>query len=382
MTDDLTLRIGGVEIRGWTQIRITRGIERVPADFEISMTERLPGDLQAVTVIPGQPCEVLLGSDIVVTGYVDGFTPSIDAQGHQISVVGRGKCADLVDCSAEWPGGQISGTSALDVASKLAAPYGIKVSMMPGVDPGEAIPQFNLILGETAWEIIERVCRYRALIPYELADGSLILGRVGTQAHSSGFVQGQNVQTASVQYRMDQRYSRYTAFFQSIETLSFLSTNGNDGNLIATVTDDTVSRHRQLDIIAEAAAGGPQVAVARANWDKARRWGRSFVCALTTDTWRDSSGLLWQPNMQAIISFPILKMSMAQWVISEVTYTLNEQGTTAQLTLMPPDAFLPEPVLLQPSWIMELSGNSAQALFAPTTGFQTTQQLANSVIAP
>ena len=378
-TDELTLRINGADIRGWTEVRVTRGIERVPSDFEIVMTERLPGDLHAVTVLPGQPCRILLGGDVVLTGYVDRFAPSISPRGHQISVTGRGKCCDLVDCSAEWPGGQISGTSALDIASKLAAPYGIKVAMAAGVPPGDPIPQFNLILGETAWETIERICRYRALLAYELADGSLLLDQVGTVAHASGFAQGQNVQAASMQYSMDQRYSRYVAFYQSIETLGDLNTAGVDGNLIATVVDATVTRHRQLDIIAEAAAGGPQVAVARANWDRARRWGRSFVCSLTTDTWRDSAGLLWQPNRQALLQLPLLKMGLAQWVISEVTYSLGQEGTTAQLTLMPPDAFLPEPVLLQPSWLMELSGQNPQMLGLPSSSFQPAGQIINQV---
>jgi len=377
MKDDLTLRIGGADIQGWQQIRVTRGVERVPSDFEIVMTERFPGELHAVSVAPGAECEVLLGDDVVITGYVDRFAPGISASGHQVRVSGRGKCCDLVDCSAEWPGGQINGTSALDIASKLAAPYGISVALAPGVDPGPAIPQFNLILGETAWELIERVCRYAALLAYELPDGSLLLNQVGTEAQASGFTQGQNVQSASIQYGMDMRYSRYVAFLQSVENLSDQSPGGVDGNQLALVDDATVTRHRQMDIIAEAGAGGQLVAKARAHWERARRWGRSFVCRLTADSWRDADGNLWQPNMLAPLELPILKTAGAQWIIGEVTYSLDQQGTTAELTLMPPAAFEPQPTLLQPQWLMEVTGTNPSQL-APG-GFLSMDQLVNQV---
>ncbi len=375
--DDLTLRIGGASISGWTQLRVTRGMERVPSDFDIVMTERFPGELNAVTVVPGAPCQVLLGTEVVITGYVDRFTPSLSPQGHQVRVVGRGKCCDLVDCSAEWPGGQISGTSALDVATKLAAPYGIAVTLAPGVSSGPSIPQFNLILGETAWELIERVCRYAALVPFELADGSLQLAQVGTTAHASGFAQGQNVMQASIQYGMDQRYSRYVAFLQSVENLGDQGAGGVDGNVLAVMKDHTVSRHRQLDIIAEAGAGGQDIAITRAQWELARRWGRSFVCRLTTDSWRDAQGDLWQPNRLALVDLPLLKTAQAQWLIGEVSFHLDAaRGTTAELTLMPPEAFAPQPTLLQPAWLMELTSTLPTQL-GPSSGFLTMAQLTN-----
>lgn len=376
--DDLTLRIDGADIQGWQQIRITRGVERVPSTFEIVTTEHFPGDQDAVTVLPGASCKVLLGDDVVITGYVDAFAPMISPQGHQVHVLGRGMCCDLVDCSAEWPGGQINGTSALDVAQKISAPYGISVALAPGIDPGPVIPHFNLLLGETAWEVIERVCRYTALLAYELPDGSLLLNQIGKQAHASGFAQGKNVQEASIQYRNDMRYSRYVAFLQSVESLTDLAPGGIDPNQLSVVQDTTIKRHRQLDIVAEAAAGGQAVAEARANWECARRYGRSYLCHVTVDSWRDAAGKLWQPNMLAPIDLPLLKTAGVQWVISEVTYVLDKQGTTAELVLMPPSAFEPQPVLLQPSWLMQITNTDPSAL--SPGGFLSMGQLTNQAV--
>ena len=74
---------------------------------------------------------------------------------------------------------------------------------------GGAIPQFNLMIGESAFEVIERVGRYRGLLAYDQPDGSLILAQVGATQAASGFTEGENVQEATLTWSMDQRFSDY-----------------------------------------------------------------------------------------------------------------------------------------------------------------------------
>lgn len=365
-TDDLILTIAGQAISGWTDIRITRGIERCPSDFHIGMTELYPGELARVIVAPGSPCTVHLGSDLVITGYVDRFIPSISEDQHSIQVIGRSKCADLVDCAAEWPGGQINGSSALGIAQKLAAVYGIDVTSKVANLP--IIPQFNLMLGESAFEVIERISRYSALLAYDQPDGNLLLAQVSTDKAASGFFEGQNVQEASVEYSMDQRYSNYKAFIQSVDTFSDL---GNTGNELSDVLDPNCTRHREMVLIAEAGGGGNSVAQQRALWECARRAGRSKVVRVMCDSWRDSAGALWQPNTLAPVHLPSLKLQDDGMCISEVTYSRTaDRGTVAELVLMPPDAFRPEPILLQPVFgdVPQLSP-SPTPIFGAGVGF-------------
>lgn len=341
--DEVKLTVGGQTISGWTSVRITRGIERLPSDFSIGLTELYPGELAEVVVSPGAPCTVSVDGDLLITGYVDRYVPSMESGSHSISIMGRGKCGDLVDCAAEWPGGQISGASMLGIAQKLADVYGIAV----GTDGSDlpVIPQFNLMLGESSFEIIERLARFSAVLAYDMPDGSLRLARVGTDRMASGFTEGQNVEAASIEYSMDQRYSQYQAFLQSMDVLTDL---GDTGNLLYTIKDPNVTRHRGLILIAEAGGGGLEIARQRANWEMARRSGRSRVVHVTADSWRDSAGTLWTPNKLAAVELPLLKLQ-ATLLIGEVVFTRDDDnGTRAELTLMSPTAFSPEPILLQP----------------------------------
>jgi prophage tail gpP-like protein len=355
MSDDLTLTVNGQSISGWETVRVTRGIERCPSDWDIEMTERYPDETDEITVAPFDPCSIKIGNDLVVTGYVDRYIPSITATTHTVRITGRGKCQDLVDCSAEWPNGQITGSSALEIAKKLAAPYGIQVNATQ-VDVGPPIPQTNLIRGETGWEIIERICRFRGLLAYEMPDGSLFLTQTGTVSAASGFIQGQNVQQANIAYSGDQRFSIYKAFLQSMQLLSDAAPPGviEGGDLLGIATDPGVPRHRQMDIIAQGGGlEGLDVCVRTATWEMNRRVGRGNALSLTTDSWRDSAGTLWTPNTLVPLSLPSLKLPQATWLIGSVTYKLDENGTTADLVIMPPGAFLPQPIVYLPEPIAE-----------------------------
>jgi prophage tail gpP-like protein len=356
--DDLTLEVGGRALSGWTSVRVTRGIERVPSDFEIEMTDLYPGEEKVFTVTPGAACVVKLGGDVVLTGYVDRFAPMIDAGMHSIRVVGRGKCADLVDCSAEWPGGQISGSTVEEIAQKLARPYGVfadggvsrPITVYTDVtDVGPKIPVQNLILGETPYTIIERLCRFAALLAYEDEAGDLFLTRVGGIEAASGIAQGRNVQRARVEYGMDQRYSEVQGYIQSFDTFKDL---GDVGNLQVSEQDPNVRRHRRMIVIAEAGDSlGFPVLQKRVKWEVARRLGRSQALRVTVDSWRDAAGALWTPNTLVPIALPALKVDGVKWLVSEVTYSRNmHSGTTADLMLMPKESFLPQPVVLLPGF--------------------------------
>ncbi|MDB5853297.1 MAG: hypothetical protein JWR22_1338 [Herminiimonas sp.] len=358
MTDDLSLLVNGALVSGWTQSRVTRGVERCPSDFDFEMTERYPNEPNAFIVQEGDSCQVLLGSDVVITGYVDRVTPSIDAGSHSIHVSGRGKCADLVDCAAEWPGGQISGSSVLAIAQKLCLPYGVfsdgrvasPITVSTDVaDVGPVIPLLSLILGETPFSIIERICRYSALLAYEEADGNLFLTRVGAIEAASGLVQGKNVQRASIMKSMDQRYSEVYGYIQSVDTFHDV---GDLGNLQHIAVDPNVARHRRMVVIAESGDSGFEILRRRTLWEVARRFGRSYPLSVTVDSWRDGAGTLWTPNTLVPVSLPALKIPDGKWIVSEVSYNQSPAGgTTADLVLMPPDAFLPQPVTLLPAFL-------------------------------
>ncbi len=354
--DELLLKTGGRTITGWQDIVVTRGIEHLPSGFDISLMDRYPPTRYEQWVNPGDPCEVWLGDDRVLTGYVDRWCPSVTPWRHGIRVSGRSKCADLVDCSAWWEGNVISQADALQIAQRLARPYGITVTS--DVTDLVTIPQFVLNWGESPQEVIDRITRFSALLYYDLPDGSLYMTRTGTVRAASGIAQGVNVQRANYESSCDGRFSDYTGISMSVTPLNEMSGAGYAPVTLATARDpeaDTM-RYRNHVTLLESTMWTPVLAQRCIDWEMNRRYGRSKVVRATVDNWRDSAGNLWEPNTLAPVSLPVFGLEDEEWLIAEVAFRRSQEGTTADLTLMPPEAFVVQPYAFYQQ-IMELTGN-------------------------
>ncbi|MBD2781641.1 phage baseplate assembly protein [Xenorhabdus szentirmaii] len=353
--DELSLVIGGKAIYGWDSVRVTRGIERLPSDFELMLMDYYPGSDEKQLVEAGQPCQVLLGNDPVITGYIDIWNASINKGSHQIRVTGRSKCQDLVDCSAKWPQNVISRATPLQIAQKLAQWYGIDVTT--DVPDMPVVPQFTLNWGESSQEVIDRITRYAALLYYDMPDGNLFLTRVSDNVAASGVAQGKNIELVEYQSAMNDRFSEYSGLSMNVSGLNELSQGqGYKVVEIATANDPEAEkmRYRNYVTIIESTLHTHSRQQEAIDWEMNRRYGRSKVLKVLIDSWRDVSGTLWTPNTLIPIQLPVFGLGSEQWLLSEVSYVRNkDDGTRAELTLMPPAAFTTQPYEFYDS-IMEL----------------------------
>jgi prophage tail gpP-like protein len=348
---DLTISVNGMDVSGWQSIEVTLRAEGFPNSFAIGMSAKDPIPELARA---GAECTIALGSDKVITGYIDRDRPGGSANAHSIELVGRGKTQDLVDCSAEWPTGVLIGGTALTIAQTVAKPYGITVQLGEGAEAGPKVPEWNLNFGETGAEIIQRVARNAGLLPIEASDGTLILAKEGTRRAASGAVYGENVQDWSVENSMDGRYSETVCW--AISSDIFMDVKGGV-EYFAKGGDPGVPRHRVRYTVAELVASDPrEFAQLKLNWDVARAAGRGAAVTVTVDSWRDSAGALWAPNTIVPVDVPGNRAG-AELLLAEVTFRKdNESGTTARLTLMPQGAFSPEPIVLQPTNTADVVG--------------------------
>ncbi|MGA4368108.1 phage baseplate assembly protein [Pantoea ananatis] len=344
MTDELTLVINGKILSGWDSVRVTRGIERFPSDFELSLMDHFPGSDEKQLVKAGDACVVKIGNDTVVTGYIDRWAPMISRSRHEVRATGRSKCQDLVDCSAYWQNNVITGATPLQIAQRLAQPYGITVTS--DVDVTTTVPQFSLNWGESSQEVIDRITRWAALLYYDLPDGSLFLTRVGTKQAASGVKQGENIESAAYESSMDERFSEYTGVSMAITPVNEISGNeAYDAVALSKATDPEAAkmRYRNRTVIIESTMTANAQAQQCIDWEMNRRYGRSYCLQVTVDSWRDSAGKLWEPNTLIPISLPVFGLTDQLWLLGEVTYIKDDRGTVSEMVLMPPAAFSVEP---------------------------------------
>ncbi|MEQ5770001.1 hypothetical protein NFH98_20735 [Halomonas sp. H33-56] len=337
MTDTLTLTVGGRIYSGWTSADVTRDLEAVAGGFRIGVTDRWVGQTEPWPIRRGDPCRVAVNGEPLIDGYVDSASPSIDGQSKTLTVKGRDRTGDLVDCSAVHKPAEWHNIGLERLVRVLCEPFGLEVTLE--VEVGVPFPRFAVQPGETAWEAIERACRLRAVLATGHAGGVLIT-RAGEQRAADDLVWGENILTARAELDMSRRYSHYTVQGQNI------GTDNAWGEVAAEVEggarDAGVPRYRPLMVMAEGTADSAN-AQQRAEWEAIVRAARGSTASVTVAGWTQRNGELWRPNRRVRISCEWLRLE-GEMLITAVTYRQDDQsGTTATLKLQRPDALTPKP---------------------------------------
>ncbi|GBR06430.1 phage tail protein [Asaia siamensis] len=347
-SSEVTIQVNGHLITGWTEVAVVMGLEIMPWTAELGLTTEDPQTALINLINPGDICEVLIGTQKVITGYVITVAELAGPGDHMLRIAVASKSTDLVECSALLSSYQMSSTNALAIARAVCERSQITVSSINGAGNAN-IQLFSVILSETGYQVIERVCRLAGVLFYDQPDGNIVFSGVGTQRAASGFVVGGNVEQVSQMRSLAARYSQVIPVLQTADVLQTAPSNDRLADQMASLTvgppaiDPHVPRDRPMLILIEAGDADHKIAERRAQWEINRRYGRSQAITLTCDSWRDSAGSLWQPN--TVAPFTDYDGNSRDLVIGEVTLRAGQDGTHADLVLMPSEAFQPEPML-------------------------------------
>lgn len=324
------LKVKGGVFSGWESVEIKTGIEQIAGTFRLGVTERWAGQDTPTPIMPGFACEVLLDGAPIITGFVDSADPSYGESTHTVSIEGRDKTGDLVDCSAK--SGQWKSRRLDQIAADICAPFGIKV--IKQADVGAAFLSFNIQEGERAFEALDRMARFRAVLLVSDGLGNLIITRAGQQRIATELVEGVNIKRAQCKFDWKERFSHYVVKGQHRGTdgESADAARGPSGQ-----SDDTVvDRYRPLVVLAED-QGHIASLQQRAEWERNVRIGRANRATITVQGWQHADGL-WRPNSLVRLRSPLLYADL-DLLIAQVTYKLDSGGTTADLELCRPEAF-------------------------------------------
>ncbi|MDR5815786.1 hypothetical protein QCE62_19555 [Caballeronia sp. LZ033] len=345
----VTLPDAGLSISGWKAARVTRSIESCTGAFVLEMTERFPDEVDETSLIGGVPIQIAIDQDnLLLTGYVDTVEYIITPHEHLIRATGRGRCEDLIDCSA--PVDRILANSRIDaVCRSLVDKFDIDVvlssSLQATIDDLPTIPFQLISISETPWEVIERCCRYSGVLAFELEDGSLCLALAGDELGSTGLELGANVESAvSVKSSLG-RFSSVSGVLTNYNNATDIGVN-----LLPeyTASDPGVKRWRPKYIVSEQPASDRTYLQRRVDWQVARAYGMSRQVRVLVDSWTDAEGSPWYLNYQVPVTMPLLKIpAKTLLLITEISFILDENGTHTELLLAPRQAYLPEPLVLQ-----------------------------------
>lgn len=340
--DEILLKAGGNVYGGWTKINVTRSLEAMSGSFDLELTwkwQDSDAKYQAFMepIKQGEPCVVEIGDERVITGYVDDWVPSYDANQVIISVSGRDKTADLVDCSIDYPSGQFNNQTLTQIAQTVCKPFGIKVIV--NTDVGEAFPRIQIEQGETPHELLARLARQRGVLLTSDTYGNLVITRRSTQRAGVSLILGENVKAARGRFSWRQRFSSFTikavgAAFGSWDD-SPLSTVGG---IKAEVKDAEISRYRPMIIVNEEITTA-EGAAKRGQWERQRSIAKSNGAEYTVTGWRiPQTGKLWNFNTLVPVQDEIIGLD-EELLIASVMFSEDDGGRLAVISVVNPEAF-------------------------------------------
>ncbi|MGB0683411.1 MAG: phage baseplate assembly protein [Magnetovibrionaceae bacterium] len=338
--NQVTLHVGGRIWRGWTGVTVSRSIQQISGSFEISMTDKDTGLQDVPVVAEGQDCELRIGGDLVIKGYVDDIDIEYDDHETAITIVGRDRTGDVVDCSAVYAGGEWKNAKLEQICADLCAEN--RIDVYADVDTGARFTTARIQESETKFEMIERLCRLRAVLPVSDPARGLVLTRTGTGRTETGLVLGQNIKKGKIHKSMKGRFSVYRFKGQQ------QGQDGWDGEAMASpmaeAYDPGVPRHRVSVQLAKDQADNAALQTL-AEWQATVNRGRARPHTYTVAGWRQRpGGELWEPNLICPVDDTKAR-TRADLLITDTTLTIDEDsGSVALLTLMPPEAFAPRPL--------------------------------------
>ncbi|HAW0588242.1 TPA: baseplate protein [Escherichia coli] len=340
MSNTVTLRTDGRLFTGWTSVSVTRSIESVAGYFELGVNVPPGTDLSGLA--PGKAFTLEIGGQIVCTGYIDSRRRQMTADSMKITVAGRDKTADLIDCAAVYSGGQWKNRTLEQIARDLCAPYGVTVRWeLSDKESSAAFPGFTLDHSETVYEALVRASRARGVLMTSNAAGELVFSRAASTA-TDELVLGENLLTLDFEEDFRDRFSEYTV-------KGYARANGAEGDDIdaksivsrkGTATDSDVTRYRPMIIIADSKITAKD-AQARALREQRRRLAKSITFEAEIDGWTRKDGQLWMPNLLVTIDASKYAIKTTELLVSKVTLILNDQdGLKTRVSLAPREGFL------------------------------------------
>lgn len=341
VSNKVLLVVDGRAFQGWQSMHVQRSIEHLAGSFALQVNLKWATQDDPFEIREGLPCQVLLGQDVVITGHIEEYEQSYDDQNSTVTIHGRDKTGDLVDCSAIYKSGQWHGVGLKQIIEDICEPFGIKVALDPEqLDLGDPFPSFALEECEKAFDAIDRACRMRGVLCTSNAEGALLLTKTSAESSTVQLIEGMNIKSASAHHSWKERYSQITLKGQSA---------GNDQHFGAAVAhtradakDKEIDRYRPLVVISEHGAGIATLEE-RAKWETTVRMGRGKRGQIVVVGWRvagdGQAGALWVPNRLVHIDSPRLKLAREMLIVA-CDYKMDDhQGRTTALTFCRPEAF-------------------------------------------
>jgi len=326
--ETIKLVIGNTSFYGWKTATLKRSIEACCGSFEFTLLTM--NELQKAIIVQGAPCNILIGKDSFLEGYIDQVSGTVGTEGLFFKITGRDKTEDFVDGSIDIPPYSWKSITVFTLASKICKYFGLSLKKS-----GTFIDEKTSVLletGETGFEALSRYARARNILVTTNNHGTIILGHPGVDKINDPLVYGKNVLRYNFDYNGRERFHKYIVK-STKKSGSGNPWTKNSLSVNASALDEEI-RTPRVKIFTASGSDTISTARERATWEASSRASRSESHSAIVSGFRQSNGNLWEYNKLVDISIKSEFIEIVtEMLISSVTFSYTGEGEGRKTSL-------------------------------------------------
>lgn len=326
----VTVNAGGLQWTAFEHITVEAALDHAARSFKIEVAAERGATATAWALAPGTAIDILFNGDLALRGFVDRYQPRLEGHSEsKISISGRSRSQDFVDCAALDTTGRFENRTLLQIAQSLDQ-FGVGISTDQQLT---AIEAYHITPGESAFRAIEKLARKQGLTLAGQPDGSIKITKAGTVRQAGGLFEGQNFTGASADLNWAHRHSKIIVRGQAA---------GHTGDtalaIEATSQDSSITRNRPLVVIEDGDLD-QATAQTRADTRRDREIGESLKASGTVQGFHDDAGTLWTPGNLVWLQSTFLNRTQVMLIKSASFAQSRGGGSVTTLSMVDPRAF-------------------------------------------
>jgi len=340
----ITIEVNGANYNGLKSSSVFLSMETVSGSFTIVTT--VDPD-NSFPLKKGSECKILVDRVVVMTGVIEKINPSWSGDDHTISVTGRDKISDLIDCTV-GDVKKIETPTSLETMCRMVMD-GVGLNDLKVINNAGTIPAFDASekitaeVGQKAFKFLESYARKRQVLLTRDSDSNLVLTRNSNDILKTKILNviggnNNNVTTGSGIDDDSNRFYKYIVRSQANPSATgYAGTDEDIAGVVGIAFDDDIRKNRVLEINAEQSMDKP-ACEKRAQWEANIRRARA-ISAKYVIPGHSANGEVWRENrrVDVVDDFNDLR---AQMTIKNVRFGYDlGGGSITTVSLSPPDAF-------------------------------------------